>query len=299
MNIIKNVVYLAKAHIRGYVPKDFVLRVVLGRIRWEFVQTLIEKYGLRQDFLNISLYVTSKCQLNCEHCIMMNLMKDHRSYQMSLDEVRLFIDASEKSGYKFNIVLTGGEPLVWRNLKEGLRLLRASKACGRITMFSNAMYIESVDQELVGLLDSIRISRYRDNGENIITLKERFSDKVSLDEVDRQEFWANPTEAVPNALPVNCLNPELMLYDHQVFACPHSKSIAIGNGSTIKLSNPLEIGFIKGLADIKTTYHTEVCNYCISNGKVREQLSKEVNFCARDVKRRDKASHQQALPIIQ
>ena len=245
----------------------------------DFLAARVAAHGVRaahvHNSIPMSLYVTSACGLRCEECIMMGLMDSQRSYQMSLHELEYFIKVSEASGYRFDLVLTGGEPTLWKNFAQGVKLLRYSAICNSLTLFTNAMSIDPLTEDAVACLDGIRISDYNTSSENVAALKARFGAKVRV--VDRQEFWANPREAVPNSLPAQCLNPEILLANYQVYACPHSAAIAASNGSMARLSNPLSKDFLRGLLRIKLEQQREVCSHCISNNCVRTQQKRVAN----------------------
>jgi hypothetical protein len=203
------------------------------------------------------------------------MMKSDRKYQMSLEEIEHLIEASEQSNYKFDFVLTGGEPMLWNNLNAGLNLLRKSKITNNITMFSNAMFYEKLSKETIDLLTSIRISHYFYNDKHIKEFKQKYPDKVAV--VDRVKFWANPDQPISNSLPCECLNPEILYYNYHVYACPHSLSIAQHNGSTVPLANKISKNFMHGLKEIKANQAKEICTMCISNKKVRDVVEKVTN----------------------
>jgi hypothetical protein len=194
------------------------------------------------------------------------MMKADRKYHMSVEEIEQLIIISEQSGYRFDFVLTGGEPLLWNHLA-ALKELKKSKITNSIIMFSNAMPHERLTDDVATCLDSIRISHYFYNDKQMAELKARYPNKVVM--VERTQFWKNPDDPVPNSLPCECMNPEILLYNYQVYACPHSLSIAQHNGSKVILSNPLKKGFMSGLADIKKNQAAEICTMCISNRKIR------------------------------
>lgn len=227
----------------------------------------------------MSLYVTSVCNLSCEECIMKHIMAENAKYQMSLDEIEQFVYYSEKSGYSFDFVLTGGEPLAWKNMEEGLCRLRRSPITNKITMFTNAMLWKSLSSRSLECMDSIRISHYEGNDTHMAIMKEKFPDKVSI--VDRTDFWVNPTKPVPNTTPAICLNPEHLYYDYRVYACPHSQSIARHNGSQVMLSEPLGLHFLDSMARIRHNQEKEICSMCISNQKVRNKCLKIHNNTGR------------------
>ena len=220
----------------------------------------------------MSLYVNSACNLSCGECIMSHLMKSDLKYHMSLDELEKLIHFSELSGYRFNFVLTGGDPLIWKNLEPGLAMLRKSFVAKSITMFTNAMFYRRLTPLAADCLDHIRISHYDGNSEHMDIVLKMFPRKASA--VERMEFWENPKAPVPGYSPVVCLNPEHLYYNYQVYACPHSASIAKHNGSKVRTSNPLGINFLEGIQDIKRGHHDEICSMCISNQSVRDQVLK-------------------------
>lgn len=230
--------------------------------------------------IKMSLYVTSVCNLACSECIMHHAMANDPKYQMSLDEIDMLIDFGEVSGYKFDFVLTGGEPLIWKHLEVGLQTLRKSSICNNITMFSNAMFPDRVTRAVIDSLDAIRISHYFYNTEHMKRLQSMWPKKVSV--VERTGFWKNPSEPVAEeiALPVECMNPEVMYYDYKVYACPHNLSIAKGCGSNAPLSVPVQqMNFLDGLAAIKHSdrHAKEICTRCISNNRVRTHAEKTLN----------------------
>jgi len=255
---------------------------VRGKVPLEFILALIEKKKLRQGRLLISLLVTSACGMHCEHCIMRHLLRAQKDYQMSLEEVQAFIEASERSGYKFDIMLTGGEPSLWKHLKNGVLMLKRSRICGSLMVFTNATSIESLlDEEVIGAIDKLWISNYKTTDpENVKILQERYASKIDLHNMF--EFWETPQGPVADTLPAECLNGEIFLCNYQVYACPHSASIAHGNGSTILLSNPLRPGFIKGLSRIKNNQQKEICAWCISNNKLRRKIKRVSNLSEKE-----------------
>lgn len=220
----------------------------------------------------MTLYVTSACNLQCEECIMGNLMAATKGYQMSIEELTSFIVISEQSSYQFNFQLSGGEPLIWKHLQTGLQLLRCSTICNRIEIFTNAMSLRLVNDEVIDTVDLIRVSEYTSNRNNIGKLQEKYGNKIRV--VNREKFWKNPREKVPESTPAECLNPECMYMDYKIYACPHSASIAEANRSKVPLFTPLEIHYLDRIPNIRKNQEDAICTYCISNNKIRKQLNK-------------------------
>jgi hypothetical protein len=202
-------------------------------------------------------------------------MSKNKNYQMSMNEINEFIDVCNISGYIFDITLSGGEPLLWINLNEGLSKLKQSTICNSIKIFTNALKIDKLNDNTIENVNEIRISEYGDNLKNINTLKQKYHDKIRT--VKRTEFWPNPKEPILNSTPAECMNPEFMLVDGNIYACPHSASIANGAKLSIALSSPLQINFLKKMNEIRLNQEHDVCSRCISNKKVRCQLSKIKN----------------------
>lgn len=225
----------------------------------------------------MSLYSTSVCNLACDECIMGHLMKNDSKYHMSLEEIKLLIKYSEEANYEFKFIISGGEPLLWNNLEKGLNLLKSSKITKEIVVFSNAMFHDKLNSNIMDSIDVIRVSHYFYNDKHMQELKDKYPDKVEI--VERTGFWENPKSPVPKeiASPVNCLTPHCWLYNYEVYSCPHCKSIALGNGSKIKLCKPLGPKFLEELGIIKSNMSEEICSMCISNGKVRNYVKKLVN----------------------
>ncbi|MDD5069805.1 MAG: 4Fe-4S cluster-binding domain-containing protein [Candidatus Omnitrophica bacterium] len=217
----------------------------------------------------ISLFVTARCDLNCTECIMGNLKSAAQGYQMSPDEIKRFIKTSESSRYAFNIILTGGEPLHWKHLDEGVQLLRGSSCCKSLHLFTNALNIKGLNDQTGNSFDRIRISRYPRNEKNIEELIRRFPAKVEI--VDRTAFWKTPLSRMPNVLPAVCCNSEVFFFNNKIYACPHSASIALRHRTTVTLYTPLKKGFLKRLPAIRKKQEYDICAFCISNMKVRNQ----------------------------
>lgn len=230
--------------------------------------------------VKMSLYVVSACNLACRECIMHGVMSDAPQYQMTIDEIDELILYAERNRYRFDFVLTGGEPLLWRYMLEGLAHLRGSPITSSITMFTNAGFPDRVTPAIARMLDSIRVSEYFYNKPQIEALQTMHGEKVQV--VERTGFWENPSAPLPlvDVLPVECLNSEVLLYNHQVYACPHNLSIALSFGSQAELSVPVSHpNFLDELQRIKhaEAHQQQICSGCVSNACVRRLVSKTMN----------------------
>ena len=81
--------------------------------------------------------ITGACNLKCRHCFMSAPEAKHG--EPSLDELRNIADQLKECGY-FNVSLTGGEPLIRKDLPEFLDLLK-ERGITVSTIFSNGWLI--------------------------------------------------------------------------------------------------------------------------------------------------------------
>lgn len=239
----------------------------------------------------ITLFTNSVCNLSCSECIMkFQMTKEYEGrvhndwkYQMSIQEVKDFVYFSEASNYVFDIVLSGGEPMLWKNLEEGLKILRKSSCVNRIIMFSNGMQYKRMNQNIVNMLDRIRFSIYKDveggsnNTKHIKEFESLYSKNSEIISVDRSHFFPNPKKPLEIYEPVKCMNPERMFYKGQIYACPHSGSLAAHAQSNVKVSEKIGLNFLQGTGDIRKNHEKEICSLCISNKTVRDQVKRKFN----------------------
>ncbi len=195
-------------------------------------------------------------------------------YQMPLEEIQAYLEVAETSRYRFDITLSGGEPLLWTALNEAIPLLKAARSTGSLHMFSNGLLHEKMTDETAACFSRIRLSDYGHNSEAIKVCKQRWK---NASVVARYGFWRNPREPVPTEIshPVRCKNPEIMLYNQRIYACPHCLSISRvlpEPPPAEQLSVPLEPGFMAKMAELKKTYHADLCTRCISNQPIRDMI---------------------------
>lgn len=223
----------------------------------------------------LTLYTCSPCNLTCQECIMQHHMDLAPKYHMSLEDVANLCQLAEKCEYRFDIILSGGEPLLWKYLNEALYILGNAPAIRTVTMFTNGILHNRLTKKAAWHCNAIRLSDYGHNAGPIIEMQKLYPTRASI--VDRTGFWRNPRYAYPKeeAHPVQCLNPEIMLYDGRVYACPHCLSIAqvlTTPPTADALSVPLAAGFLDAMDALKQTYHNDICTRCVSNKRIRDNI---------------------------
>jgi cyclic pyranopterin phosphate synthase len=132
------------------------------------IMLLKDSFNRTIDYLRIS--VTDRCNLRCIYCMPAGgaekiLHKEILRYE----EIARVAASAARLGIK-RIRLTGGEPLIRRNIAYLIRLLKAIPGIEEISMTTNGLILEKCASELkkAGLsrvnvsLDSLNPSRYRE-----------------------------------------------------------------------------------------------------------------------------------------
>jgi len=128
--------------------------------------TLIDDFGRRITYVRLS--VTDRCDFRCVYCMAEDMTFLPRSEILSLEELALIGHAFVELGVK-KIRLTGGEPLVRKNVIELVSELGALAALDELTLTTNGSRLHKFAQPLrdAGVrrinisLDSLRADRFK------------------------------------------------------------------------------------------------------------------------------------------
>ena len=128
---------------------------------------LVDSFGRRIDYVRLS--VTDRCDLRCRYCMAEKMQFVPRSELLTLEELGELARIFVRRGVK-RIRLTGGEPLVRRNIEELVRSIAALRHEGleEVTLTTNGTQLEGKAEALAsaGLerinvsLDSLREERF-------------------------------------------------------------------------------------------------------------------------------------------
>ena len=126
---------------------------------------MIDQFGRRVEYLRIS--VTDKCNLRCVYCMPVEgLPWLKRDELLSFEEIGRIVETMAGMGLK-RVRLTGGEPLVRRDLPDLVRMISSVPGIEDIALSTNAVLLAPMAEELkeVGItrvnisLDSLQEAR--------------------------------------------------------------------------------------------------------------------------------------------
>ncbi|MGA2111706.1 MAG: GTP 3',8-cyclase MoaA [Anaerolineales bacterium] len=127
---------------------------------------LVDRFGRRVEYLRISL--TDRCNLRCIYCVPPEKVHwKHRDEILSFEEIASVVEAAAQLGVR-RIRLTGGEPLLRRDLPLLVHEIAAIPGIEEVSLTTNATLLEDLAEPLAksGLrrvnvsLDTLRPDRY-------------------------------------------------------------------------------------------------------------------------------------------
>lgn len=174
---------------------------------------------IKQMFLE----VCGSCQNKCFYCAHGGMITAYRDYQLSIEELRKFIECTRDSGYSIETMRIHGigEPLLWKYFDEGIALLKKSGVTKKLIVHSNGILLDRIADETWRYIDGLVVSAYPDYPkynvliENIERAKVKFKDKIEV--VPMSEFIPLPLKRYKNTIPCHCYNYGPMFVKDKVF----------------------------------------------------------------------------------
>ena len=128
--------------------------------------TLTDPFGREINYLRLS--VTDRCNLRCTYCMAEDMTFLPRQQILSLEELRDTATAFVQLGIR-KIRLTGGEPLIRRDILKLVKSLANLDGLDELTMTTNAVKLPSMAQSLkdAGVsrlnisIDSLKVDRFK------------------------------------------------------------------------------------------------------------------------------------------
>jgi cyclic pyranopterin phosphate synthase len=102
---------------------------------------LVDKFGRRVDYLRVSL--TDRCDFRCVYCMAEEMTFMPRAQILTLEEIYRICSAFVSLGVK-KIRLTGGEPLIRRNMLSLVARLGALQNLSNLVLTTNGSQLESM-----------------------------------------------------------------------------------------------------------------------------------------------------------
>jgi cyclic pyranopterin phosphate synthase len=148
-------------------------------ITMEAAMSLIDRFGRVHDDLRIS--VTDRCNLRCTYCMPVDPVWYPHAAILSYEEIARLVRLTTAQGVR-KLRITGGEPLVRRDLPTLIRMLAAIDGVEDLSLTTNGVLLERFAAELVdaGLnrvnvsLDTLDPDRFRS-----MTRRDQLSDVLA------------------------------------------------------------------------------------------------------------------------
>jgi len=114
------------------------------------------------EIITLELEITNKCNFKCSYCCAEARTSNEMNYKYLILFLKYLFKVSKN---KFQIVITGGEPLLYKNLSKLLNFLDASKSVQNISLLTNLSkinnnFIEGLPEKLNFILSSIHTEYY-------------------------------------------------------------------------------------------------------------------------------------------
>ncbi len=215
----------------------------------------------------MTLFVTSRCNMQCNECSVAGLRGRDPAYSMPMEEVALFVALTRRAGYRFRvIVLSGGEPTLWPHLRGACRFIRESGIANRIKILTNGSCAEAITPDLVEVVDDIVISVHNTH-HRAEQIARKFPGTVRI--ADRTTHYAQPTGPMDGVLPAKCVcGFGYFLYASTVGLCPMQLTVMPITGAWPHIM-PLRGRYLDELMNVDR-YRQPACRVCVSNERVRD-----------------------------
>ena len=121
------------------------------------MEKLIDKFNRKIDYLRIS--VTDRCNLRCVYCMPVNgILHKPQQQILSFEQIYRIVHCAVRLGIR-KVRITGGEPLVRKDLHLLIKKLKCISALKEISLTTNGIYLSKYVHSLrMAGLDRINIS---------------------------------------------------------------------------------------------------------------------------------------------
>ncbi len=117
---------------------------------------MIDRLGRKIDYLRIS--VTDRCNLRCKYCMPEGIPTVPMEQILTFEEIGTIAEEAAALGFR-HIKLTGGEPLVRKELHALVKILKDVPGIEKVTLTTNGILLERFLPDLIASgLDAVNIS---------------------------------------------------------------------------------------------------------------------------------------------
>ena len=223
--------------------------------------------------LKLLVWVTSDCNLTCPLCNQFHSMGINLGYHMPLNEVKNLVESCKRRNIHFSVIeLIGGEPTLWVNLKEGIKIL--NEITDDIFFVTNGQNPELVIS--LGLKHWIVSTSQATKAQ-----WERFKGHTDKIICNVHQHKIVPVNAIPNSIPAVCVvavdpfNPiqrenGIGYLRGKMYYCNLAFALSDRVPLTDDMWCDLEDDFVTKFSN--KTFDKEICKYCLCNGKVWSQI---------------------------
>src|SRR5438034_3150339 len=175
-------------------------RLVPSRLRYSFhVEPLVDSWGRAIESLRVS--VTDKCNFRCTYCMPAEGLEWLPKREvLSFEEIERLVRVLARMGVR-EVRLTGGEPLVRRDLPELVRMLAAVPGVDDLSLTTNGVLLD----RLAGPLVAAGLKRINVSLDSLSHV--RFTELTRRDALDQVLRGLEEAERYPELRPikVNCV----------------------------------------------------------------------------------------------
>ena len=223
--------------------------------------------AVKSHVAHMQFYVTSTCQRHCPECSQQHYMKATRGWEATLEDVEFFIRCAEMQGHVFqSVVLSGGDPYLWKPLEAAVRLFKDSSAFRSVTVFTGIIN-DDLTRRIEGEVDKIVFSDYG-------TVPGYVPRNMILDHRVREHF-VRPSAVVPETLPAVCICQGPRVQGARVYSCSDISDLLLRTGGRLEsetYSEPLTSQFLDMYYGLDL-FNDPHCAMCVGNGRVQKHCS--------------------------
>ncbi len=228
------------------------------------------------NLYRLDIFTTGNCNINCGLCSQAEYRKSfgHLDLQVYKDVITQVANAGLKD---ISISYTGGEPTLWPDFKEAVRLTSEILPDIPQDILSNLSNFGMLDQLLEsGQIRTVISNLANCNKTNAKALEEKYPDKVKLSHYGHLPL---PRTAVWHALPASCHCPGVALMGEYIYACPNLFSLQerfnyTADQDYLKVHYKTDwISYYQ--KNEKMKYRNYLCMLCPSNAYVKKEITQD------------------------